>query len=255
MSLENGKMRNHFLVVSVGLAVITILSPALFAQSVVPRGTEQKTPDLSGVWIPGGGMMGGVEGRGFRAQVPPLQPTAMEVYEANRKGLTGFGDKGLDELDPNTYCYPPGAPRSMVMPYPFEIVQRPGVVYIFFEYGSGVRRIFTDGRKHPADAEATWMGHSIGAWQGDTLVVDTVALRPETWLDPLGTPHSDALHMVERFRRTGPAALNVEFRFDDSKTFTMPWGGTRVYQATDAEISEYFVCEEDLQMGKPRTAQ
>ena len=197
-------------------------------------------------------MSGGTAGRGFNSQVPPLQPEAMDKYRANRAGLTDLNDKGLDELDPNTYCYPPGGPRSMVMPYPFEIVQRPGVVYVLFEYDSGVRRIYTDGRKHPAEVEPTWMGHSVGTWQGDTLVVDTVALRPETWLDPLGTPHSDALHMVERFRRSSPTTLEVEFLFDDPKTFTKPWGGKRMYQRTDDEISEYFVCEENLQMGKPR---
>jgi hypothetical protein len=199
-------------------------------------------------------MNGGAAGCGFSKGAPPLLPGAMEKYKANRAGLSGLSDKGLDELDPNTYCYPPGAPRSMVMPYPFEIVQRPDIVYLLFEYNSGVRRIYTDGRKHPADVEPTWMGHSTGTWQGDTLVVDTVAIRPETWLDPLGTPHSDALHMVERFRRPSPGTLEVEFLFDDSKTFTKQWGGKRIYQAGKMEISEYIVCEEDLQMGKPREA-
>jgi hypothetical protein len=178
----------------------------------------------------------------------------MEKYKANRTGLSGFNDKGLDDSDPNTYCYPPGAPRSMVMPYPFEIVQRSNIVYLLFAYNSGVRRIYTDGRKHTAEGEPTWMGHSVGTWQGDILVVDTVALRPETWLDPLGTPHSDALRMVEKFRRLGPDTLEVQFMFDDSKTFTKPWGGRRTYQLEKTEISEYFVCEENLQMGKPREA-
>jgi len=76
----------------------------------------------------------------------------------------------------------------MVMPYPFEIVQRPDTVYILFEYNSGVRRIYTDGRKHPDDVVPTWMGHSTGNWQGNTLVVDTMALRPETGLIPSNTP-------------------------------------------------------------------
>jgi hypothetical protein len=156
-------------------------------------------------------------------QTLPLQAEAMRKYKANRAGLTSLNEKGLDELDPNTYCYPPGAPRSMVMPYPFEIVQRADVVYLLFEYNSGIRRIYMDGRNHTADVEPTWMGHSVGTWQGDTLVVDTVALRPETWLDPLGTPRSDALHMVERFRRPNPDTLEVEFLFDDPKAFTKPW--------------------------------
>ena len=197
-------------------------------------------------------MSGGTAGRGFSLEVPPLQPEAMEKYKANRAGLATLNDKGLDELDPSTYCYPPGAPRSMVMPYAFEIVQRPDIVYVLFEYNSGIRRIYADGRRHPADVEPTWMGHSTGTWQGDTLVVDTVALRPETWLDPLGTPHSDDLHIVERFRRPGPDKLEVEFVFDDPKTFTKSWGGKRIYQLENTELSEYIVCEDHLQMGKPR---
>jgi hypothetical protein len=251
MPLEKRQMRSHFVFLIFGLTVAHLISPVLFAQAV-RQPPAKVTPDLSGIWMLRGGMSGGTAGRGFSMQVPPLQPGAMEKYKANRAGLTSLNDKGLDDLDPNTYCYPPGAPRSMVMPYPFEIAQRPGIVYLLFEYNSGVRRIYTDGRRHPADVQPTWMGHSIGTWQGDTLVVDTVALRPETWLDPLGTPHSDALHMVERFRRPSANTLEVEFRFDDPKTFTKPWGGKRIYQQTDTEMSEYFVCEENLQMGKPR---
>jgi hypothetical protein len=238
-----------------GLTLAHMLSLALFAQSVAQSPPAAKTkPDLSGIWTPAGGMAGGTAGRGFSTEAPPLLPAALEKFKANRAGLTGFGDKGLDELDPNTYCYPPGAPRSMLMPYPFEIVQRPDAVYLLFEYDSGIRRIYTDGRKHPADVDPSWMGHSTGTWRGDTLVVDTVALRPETWLDPLGTPHSDALHMVERFRRPSRDTLEVEFLFDDPKTFSKPWGGKRIYQRSNTEISEYIVCEEDLQMGKPREA-
>ena len=245
-------MRIHFVLVIFGLTVAHLFSPALFSQASAPTQTAKKTPDLSGIWMPGGGMGGGTAGRGFSTDVPPLQSGAMEKYQANRAGLANLNDKGLDDLDPNTYCYPPGAPRSMVMPYAFEIVQRPDIVYLLFEYNSGVRRIYLDGRKHPADVEPTWMGHSTGAWQGDTLVVDTVALRPETWLDPLGTPHSDALHIVERFRRPSPDTLEVEFQFDDPKTFTKQWGGKRTYQLANTEISEYIVCEEQLQMGKSR---
>jgi len=208
-------------------------------------------PDLSGVWSQGGEMTGGAAGRGFSKEVPPLQPAAMAQYKSNRAGLTDLSEKGLDELDPLTYCFPPGASRSMIMPYPFEIAQRPGIVYILFGFGSGIRRIYTDGRKHPDDLSPTWMGHSVGTWQGDTLVVDTVGLRPETWIDPTGVPHSDALHMVERFRRLNKDALEVQFTFDDPKVFTRTWGGTRQYHPDRSDASDYFVCEENLQMGKP----
>ena len=111
-------------------------------------------------------MTNGGAGRGFSKDAPPLQPGAMQQYQANRQGLTSLNDKGLDERDPLAYCFPPGAARSMIMPYSFEIVQRPGVLYILFEFGSGIRRIYTDGRKHPEDVMPTWMGHSIGTLAG-----------------------------------------------------------------------------------------
>jgi hypothetical protein len=241
-------MQNRFLRTLLGIAATCLFAPSLFAQAAA---SSQNTA-LDGIWAPGGGMSGGATGRGFGLQDAPLQPEALKTYKANRADLTSLNEKGLDELDPNTFCFPPGAPRSMVMPYPFEIVQRPGIVYILFAYNSGVRRIYTDGRKHPADPDPTWMGHSIGTWQGSTLVVDTVALRPETWLDPLGTPHSDMLHMVERFQRTSPKSLEVEFQFDDPKTFTKSWGGKRVYEKSDSEMMEYYVCEENLQLGQSR---
>ena len=206
-------------------------------------------PELSGIWLLAGGMNEWeTNGRRFSPGTPPLQPWALEKYRANRAGLPDSYDGALDQMDPNTYCFPPGAPRSMLMPYPFEIVQRPDQVYILFEYGSGVRRIYTDGRKHPDDAPAAWMGHSIGTWQGDLLVVDTVALREETWLDRVGTPHSEALRMRERFRRPNSSSLEVEFWLEDSKAFTQPWGGKKTYEP-GFEITEYIICEEHLKMG------
>ena len=219
--------------------------------SVAQSQNATVAPVLSGVWSQGGEMTGGAAGRGFSREVPPLQPSALAQYKSNRAGLSDRSEKGLDELDPLTYCFPPGASRSMIMPYPFEIAQRLGIIYIIFSFGSGIRRIYTDGRKHPDDLSPSWMGHSVGTWRGDTLVVDTVGLRPETWIDPTGVPHSDALHMVERFRRPAKDTLEVQFSFDDPKAFTRAWGGTRQYHPDTSDLADYFVCEENLQIGKP----
>jgi hypothetical protein len=250
--MQTRSCRFNYLLPAVVFACLAAASPAARSQAK-PQAQAKSGPDFTGIWEPGGGMAGGAQGRALQVN-PPLQPAAMEQYKANRAGLTDPNAHGLDELDPSTYCFPPGAPRSMVMPYPFEIVQSADAIYILFEYGSGIRKIYTDGRKHPEQPEATWMGDSIGTWQGDTLVVDTVGLRPETWMDPAGTPHSDALHIVERFRRTKPDALEVQFVFDDPTAFTKPWGGTRLYELSKTAISPYFVCEENLQMGKSRDA-
>jgi hypothetical protein len=215
---------------------------------------QNAAPNLSGIWMLGGGMGGGVGGRRFSTEEPPLQPWALEKYRAAREGVTDPNQGGRNELDPSYFCFPPGAARSMIMPFAFEIVERPNVVYMLFELNSGTRRIYLDGRGHPEEANPAWMGHSIGKWEGDTLVVDTVGLREETWLDRVGTPHSDALHIVERFRRLNRNTLEVEFRFEDLKAFTKPWGGKKVYtlQTTTTEMTEYVLCEEHLEMGKIR---
>ena len=239
------------------LAVIAGLAASfpMLAQTAAALGV---VPDLSGIWLLAGGMNEWeTRGRRFSLEEPPLQPWALEQYRANRASLPPGYDGGLDAMDPNTYCFPPGAARSMLMPYPFEIVQRLDQVYLLFEYGPGIRRIYTDGRSRPpAQPEATlptWMGLSIGKWDGDTLAVETDSLRPETWLDRIGTPHSGALRMSERFRRVNYSSLEIEFWFEDPKAFTRPWGGKKLYQP-HFEIAEYILCEERLEMGKMRGA-
>ena len=131
----------------------------------------------------------------------------------------------------------------------FEIVQSPSVVYILHEFGRGIRRIYMDGREHPAGWPFGWMGLSTGKWEGDTLVVDTVGLHgyPRMWLDVAGTPHSDQLHIVERFRRMDPEHLEVEFLFEDPEAFTRPWGVKKVARAF-AEILEHVCNEENLEI-------
>ena len=118
---------------------------------------------------------------------------------------------------------------------------------------AGVRRIYMDGREHPEGWPFGWMGHSIGNWDGDTLVVDTVGLNDRTWMDRGGTPHSDALHVVERFRRVAHDTLEIDFLFDDPKAFTKPWGAKKVYRLRpDWEVLEDIACEEYLDIGKFR---
>jgi hypothetical protein len=129
-------------------------------------------------------------------------------------------------------------------PRPFEIVQIPGRVLVLFEWDHWVRPIWTDGRGHPKDPDPTWMGHSIGRWDGDTLVVDTVGLNDKTWIDSIGHPHSEDLHVIERYRRTKHDELEVAFTFDDPKAYTKPWTATVVFGLKpDWELSEMVNCE------------
>jgi hypothetical protein len=132
---------------------------------------------------------------------------------------------------------------------PFEILQTPGRVLMLFETGNSLRQIWTDGRGHPADLDPTWMGHSIGHWEGDILVVDTIGLNDKTWLDTAGHPHSDALHIVERIRRVDHDTLENALTFDDPKTYTKSWTSTIIYKLhSDWSIREDIVCEDRILM-------
>ncbi len=107
-----------------------------------------------------------------------------------------------------------------------------------------------DGRGHPEDPDPTWMGHSIGRWDGDTLVVDTVGFNDKTWIDPLGHSHSEALHLVERYRRVDPNTLVIDLTFEDAKAFLKPWSGQREFDLKpDWEIAEMYPCEDKGQYG------
>ena len=232
-------MRNRFIHSMLAVAAVLAFSPVIFAQTAPQSGAA--TPDLSGIWR---GTGGDPNGR-FTKQEPPLQPWAMEIYKRNRAGV--INDTGLDHLDPVTFCFPVGPTRAMLLRQ-FQIVQLPQEVLLLFEWNSSVRRIHMDGRAHPENWPFGWMGHSIGRWEGDTLVVDTVGLNDSTWLDRAGTPHSDQLHVVERFRRVDQDTLEIEFLFEDPKAFTKPWGAKKVYQP-GLEILEHVLCEEHLQIG------
>lgn len=182
-------------------------------------------PNLSGIWT----RTGPGANQNFGKETPPLQAQAKAIYNENRKGLAPT-ESGLDEVDPTIYCLPHGMPRILASNNPFEIIQAPTQVYVLFEANQMQRRIYLDGRKMPENYPTSYMGFSTGKYDGDTLVVETTGLNDLTWLDTSGTPHSDALRVTERIRRTGPNTLEIEFRFEDPKAFTMPWGDKKTYQ-------------------------
>jgi hypothetical protein len=131
----------------------------------------------------------------------PYQPWARALAMQRRAELSKY--------DPQGYCMPPSGPRLMTTPFPMEIIQLPEQKRIVMIYEGGThiwRVIYMDGRKHPApDAlNPTWLGHSVGRWEGDTLVVDVVGFNEGSWIDMVGDPHTDQLHLVERFTRKDP---------------------------------------------------
>jgi hypothetical protein len=229
-------MRNRLLYF-LGVIAALLFLPATFAQA-------QAIPDLMGIWNADFTALGGR----FTKEDPPLTQQALAIFRQNREGLA-FEETGLDERDPLTYCFPIGTTRQLLLRQ-FELVQSPKEVLLIHEFNSEVRRIYMDGRAHPDGWPFGWMGHSTGRYDGDSLVVDTVGFNDKTWLDRAGTPHSDALHVVERFRRPAQETLSVDLRFEDPKTFTRPWTASREFKLRpDLEVLEHVTCEDYLRIG------
>jgi hypothetical protein len=140
---------------------------------------------------------------------------------------------------------PNGMPSIMTQPYPIEILFTPGKVTILIEAYAQWRQIFTDGRAHPEDPDLTFNGHSIGHWEGDTLVVDTVGFTTDTFLGNQGMRHSDKMHIVERFRLAAPDQLEVQTTITDPEALTKPMTRTAVYgRHRDWTLAEY-VCQQN----------
>lgn len=160
----------------------------------------------------------------FSKEPPPMTDWGNAQF-ANAKSSFGEHTYPIAETNDPVYhnCTPPGLPRVYLHPFPMEIVQQPGEIIILFEYDSLRHPIFTDGRKHDESLGPLWMGDSIGSWEGDTLVADTVNFNDKTWIDRVGHPHSDQLHVVERIRRIDHDHLVDDLTFEDPKAYTRPW--------------------------------
>ena len=197
-------------------AMAILLATAAFAQA-----------DLSGVWV--------VSGSPDIAGDLPYTAAAMKVWQELKANL--------HDTDPATFCLPNGVVRVTTLPY--KIVQTPQLVVILSEGNThSYRRLFLDGRGHQfvEDVEPdSWTGHSTAKWEGSTLVVDTIGFNDRTWLDSTGKPHSDALHVVERYRRTNASRLEVEYTLEDSKLLTKKFTFTRVFSLLPGrELREQF---------------
>src|SRR5260370_2287186 len=145
-------------------------------------------------------------------EIPYLPAAAAKKKENFENRLTA---------DPEIKCYLPGVPRATYMPYPFQIVQTPKHILMAYEYAGATRTIYMD--KAPASPADSWMGHSVGHWDGDTLVVDVTSLNDQTWFDRAGNFHSDALHVVKRYSPLSPDALSYEATIEDPNVFSRPW--------------------------------
>ncbi|NOT24754.1 MAG: hypothetical protein HOP16_01515 [Acidobacteria bacterium] len=226
----------------------TPVASADVAAGPTPRLHDGK-PDLSGPWV-GGGSNGNIErDGGLKSGELPLLPWAKALMERRQQD-------GRNEIDePYLYCTPMGVPRKN--PYPWRIVQSytakgPTHIFILHENGDGGgrRQIFMDGRSHPNDPIPTWFGHSIGLWDGDRLVVDTVGYNDKFWFDSSGTPHTEQLHTIERFTRPNYGTLNISMTLADPGAFSRPVELKFSARALppDQELME-FICAENNQFG------
>lgn len=222
---------------------IVWLAPAFLLLAALHAAAQ--TPDLSGVWarLPEDQQISNSDS--FTKEVPAFTPWAAKRYKTAREGVKGL-QQGREDLDPilAPYCMVPGYPRAYLRPGPIEIVQTPTLIVMMFEGNHQWRVIYMDGRKHPEGAPPSWMGHSIGRWEGDTLVDETVGLFDLAWLDSMGTPHSDALRVEERLRRVGQDRLEMDFLFDDPNAFTKPWRGKKNWELKpDWALMDYGICD------------
>jgi hypothetical protein len=213
---------------------LCVMTTAIQAEAYKAPRTADGKPDLNGIWqalntanwdiqehaarpgqvvalgavgaVPAG--LGVVEGN----EIPYLPAAAAKKKENFENRLTA---------DPEIKCYLPGVPRAAYMPYPFQIVQTPSYILMAYEYAGATRTIYMD--KAPPSPADSWMGHSVGHWEGDTLVVDVTSLNDQTWFDRAGNFHSDALHVVERYTPLSTDALTYEVTIEDPNVFSRPW--------------------------------
>ena len=164
----------------------------------------------------------------WTAEEPALAPWSEAEL---KKSKPSFGANGADNTLKTTNdpvlakCQPPGTPRIYMHPFPMQIVQTPNEVIMLFEYDHTVRHIALN-RGHSEDPDPTYGGESVGHWDGDTLVVDTIALGDQTWLDREGHRHSDQLHVIERMQRMGHDKLQIDITMEDPKALAKPWTST-----------------------------
>lgn len=199
------------------------------------------TEDWTGIWKRVGSFAYDPSVKPEQRENPPYRPDWQARYEEALKSAA----EGKFNADPTASCLLAGMPRMMNMVYPMEIIQKPKQMTIIAEWDRQIRRIFLDGRKHPDDLDPTFNGHSIGHWEGKTLVVDTVGLRDDTVFDQSGIRHSAQLHLIERFRLVKPDTLELEITAEDPIAFYKPWVVVKTYvRAPGVEMMEY-VCQEN----------
>jgi len=243
-------MFNCRMKLKIALLAISVFPCVLKAQSAAPASPAKmqeatnvsRVPDFSGAWAvaSGAASLDPADPRGASPEKLPMTPWALERLRAARPpfGANATYDTVTDPVQ--KYCDPPGVTRLYLYPWNFSFVQTPSVVYILYEF-TGFWRPIALNREHPKDPDSTWMGDSIGRYEGDTFIVDTIGFNDKTWIDQVGHPHSDQLHLTERFRRVDHETLELSLTFDDPKAYTQPFTTKRTFKLSASPL-EVTLC-------------
>jgi hypothetical protein len=236
---------------ALALAPLTFAQTGKVSEAAKTQGAaEPLSHDLSGVWmqypqgdVPGTPGMNTVNQR-FR---PPLTLWGQATLDAARPLV---GPKAIpgEENSPSLKCDPDGPPKVLNHPNPFEIVQIPGRMFMFFEEQHIWRTIWADGRPLPKDPDPSYLGYAVGKWEGDTFVVDTIGFNDKDWADAYGNPRSEQTHLTERYRRLNRDTLELQVTIDDPKSYTKPWVSPPKLHKLEPgwELAEWFcVVDED----------
>ena len=220
----NRRMPNSFQALIIAPMAMLAFSCWTLAQTASPAGQPASqlpanTQDISGVWLGDGGG----NNRPLLSQPASklMQPWVKAKFDA--QGVTSDPDPFLEA------CEPLGVPRVLLTNTPVKILQTAGQFVMLYERNHDFREIYTDGREHPKNPDPSWWGHSIGRWEGSAFVVDTVGLSDRTWIDWTGLPHTEALHVVERYQRLDANQMQMELTIDDPGAYTQPFTVKRMF--------------------------
>ncbi|HEV8393706.1 MAG TPA: hypothetical protein VGQ37_05495 [Vicinamibacterales bacterium] len=263
-------MRHHawlmFFVTALGLAALTVDAQWLHQPMAgAPRTRDGKVnmtgpvprldgkPDLSGIWqVPGeprapGGLFGlgeSLNSKYFRDVLSDFPPDQRPLTAEGAERLRRNGQPGV--FNPVLNCLPDGIPHGDLLPEPFKILHSRGVIVMLYEVETTFRQIFMDGRKLPIDPAPAWQGYSVGRWQGDTLVIDTIGFNDVSWLDARGTPRSTEMRIEERIRRRDFGHLELTITMTDPRTFTKPITIRVVAELMpDTDLLEHYCLENE----------
>jgi hypothetical protein len=206
-----------------------------------PRTADGK-PSIAGLWRPAGRIIGDLTNGMKAGQAIPYQPWAAALFKERQ--VNNAKD------DPTSNCIVGGVPRNDFVPYPFKILETPGLVAILYEAVHSYRQIFTDGRALPKDPNPAWLGYSVGRWDGNVFVVESAGFNDNVWLDNAGRPATDSLRVTERFVRKNFGHMDIEITIDDPKAYTRPWQVTQPLDfVPDTDLIEYICNENNRYLG------